>query len=210
MARMAMFELFSQNLKIWNTHERQPQECSVYIKRSSYCHDYDTTAFNAVRYYPTGKLYGTCIFVYARTTNMKQMTPPHWYYTLVNQSIIMLTHNDFAFMSDHYQEVTGTYYLYLSNPVAIIKFFMFNWLSMLSMLTWLCCCTGVLPRVVTSCCWNLPMNDLLLISLTKTRTSHDFSWSIDYSVRFSMRYIQVSLPICPWIIHISEDSLLNT
>jgi hypothetical protein len=54
------------------------------------------------------------------------------------------------------------------------------------------------------------MNDLLLISLTKTRTSHDFSWSIDYSVRFSMRYIQVSLPICPWIIHISEDSLLNT
>jgi hypothetical protein len=50
-------------LKIWNRYERQQQECPVYIKRSSYCHDYDTTAFNAVRYYPTVKLYGTCICV---------------------------------------------------------------------------------------------------------------------------------------------------
>jgi hypothetical protein len=116
------------------------------------------------------------------------MTTPYWYYILVNQSIIVLTHNDFAF---EWPLSRGDWHIlftvYLSNPVAIIKFFMFNWLSMLSMLTWLCSCTGVLPWVVTPYCWNLPMNDLLLISLTKTRTSHDFSWSIDYSARFSIR-----------------------
>ena len=73
----------------------------------------------------------------------KWMTKPYWYYTLVNKLTIVLTLNTFAFMSDHYQEVTGIYYLHLSNPLTIIMFITFNWSSLLSMLTWLCCCTGV-------------------------------------------------------------------
>lgn len=90
----------------------------------------------------------------------KWMTKPYWYYTFVNEPTIMHTLNAFALMSDHYREVTGIYYLHLSNPVTIIMFIMFNWSSMLSVLTWLCCCTGVfLPWVVTCYCWNLPTNE---------------------------------------------------
>ena len=79
MARLAIFELYSQDLKIWNRYERQEQECSVYVKRNSYCHDYDTRAFTAVRYYPTGSCVERAhLSMHKQRQTNKRMTKPYW------------------------------------------------------------------------------------------------------------------------------------